>query len=93
MKDKSELSASTTDKTTNPYQVYRDSTVTDAVLATDGKRKASDELSSPTANKRIKHDESAEPEKKPTKVPAIPFPEKVCQHRFDRLPERIVASP
>lgn len=49
--------------------------------AADGKRKASDEPSSPVAAKRVKHDdESAEPEQKPAKIPAIPFPEKVSIH-------------
>lgn len=43
----------------------------------EGKRKASEDPESPVAAKRIKHDDSAEPEPKP-KVPAIPFPEKVC---------------
>ncbi|KAH9892979.1 histone acetyltransferase GCN5-like protein [Xylariomycetidae sp. FL2044] len=42
----------------------------------DGKRKASDEPSSPTASKRAKTSDSAEPEKKPVMKP-IPFPEKV----------------
>lgn len=45
----------------------------------DPKRKASDELPSPTASKRVKHSESTEEEvKQSIKVPAIPFPEKVC---------------
>lgn len=43
----------------------------------DGKRKASDEPPSPVASKRVKHDNSAEPEKRLAKIPAIPFPEKV----------------
>jgi len=46
-------------------------------VTTDGKRKATDEPSSPTATKRVKHHESIEPEKKPRIIPAIPFPEKV----------------
>lgn len=51
----------------------------------DGKRKASDEPSSPLANKRAKHDESAESDKDKDKekdekpvLKRIPFPEKVC---------------
>ncbi|KAK4155557.1 histone acetyltransferase GCN5 [Chaetomidium leptoderma] len=44
----------------------------------NGKRKASDEPSSPVASKRVKHDNSAEPEKQLAKIPAIPFPEKHC---------------
>jgi histone acetyltransferase len=44
----------------------------------DGKRKASADPPSPAATKRVKHaDEPTEPEKKPVKIPAIPFPEKV----------------
>lgn len=43
----------------------------------DGKRKATEEPSSPSAAKRVKHDTSTEPEKKPANPPAIPFPEKV----------------
>lgn len=46
-------------------------------MAKDTKRKATDEPTSPTAAKRVKVDESVEPEKQPLKVPAIPFPEKV----------------
>lgn len=44
---------------------------------TDVKRKAVEEPSSPAAAKRVKHDDSAEPEPKP-KSTVIPFPEKVC---------------
>lgn len=46
-------------------------------MALGAKRKASEEPESPTAAKRIKHDEDApeEPEKEPLK--RIPFPEKV----------------
>lgn len=43
----------------------------------EAKRKASDEPSSPISSKRVKHDDSAEPENKVMKTPAIPFPEKV----------------
>ncbi|KAK3382369.1 histone acetyltransferase GCN5-like protein [Lasiosphaeria ovina] len=43
----------------------------------NGKRKATDDPSSPLATKRTKHNESTEPEKKTPRIPAIPFPEKV----------------
>jgi hypothetical protein len=43
----------------------------------DGKRKATQDPTSPAAAKRIKHDDSAEPPPKP-KMAVIPFPEKVC---------------
>ncbi|KAK4041549.1 histone acetyltransferase [Parachaetomium inaequale] len=58
----------------------------------NGKRKASDEPSSPVASKRVKHDNSAEPEKKPAKVPAIPFPEKpaVIEERNGEIEFRVV---
>lgn len=44
----------------------------------DIKRKASEDLTSPSASKRVKHDASAEPQDaiKPALKP-IPFPEKV----------------
>lgn len=51
---------------------------------TDGKRKASDEPSSPTSAKRAKHDEASESDKEKKEDKAakpvlkrIPFPEKV----------------
>lgn len=53
------------------YRVEADNVVADV------KRKAAEEPSSPAAAKRIKHDDSAEPEAKP-KTAVIPFPEKVC---------------
>lgn len=43
----------------------------------DGKRKATEDPTSPAAAKRVKHDDSAEPPPKP-KMAVIPFPEKVC---------------
>jgi len=63
--------------------------------AADGKRKAAEEPSSPTATKRVKHNESTEPEKKPRIVPAIPFPEKVRTHssQFCRGSNLRVRSP
>ncbi|KAK3299980.1 Bromodomain-containing protein [Chaetomium fimeti] len=57
-----------------------------------GKRKASDEPPSPTISKRVKHDDSAEPESKPAKTPAIPFPEKpaVIEERNGEIEFRVV---
>ncbi|EOO00871.1 putative histone acetyltransferase gcn5 protein [Phaeoacremonium minimum UCRPA7] len=57
----------------------------------NGKRKASEEPSSPTASKRLKQDTPAEPEKKP-KLPAIPFPEKpaVIEERNGEIEFRVV---
>lgn len=50
----------------------------------DGKRKASDEPTSPSAAKRAKHQEDAEPDAVPDTKPVmpkrIPFPEKVPRH-------------
>ncbi|KAK3309591.1 histone acetyltransferase-like protein [Chaetomium strumarium] len=58
----------------------------------NGKRKATDEPSSPVASKRVKHDPSDEPEKQPAKVPAIPFPEKpaVIEERNGEIEFRVV---
>ncbi|KAK4105642.1 histone acetyltransferase GCN5-like protein [Parathielavia hyrcaniae] len=58
----------------------------------NGKRKASDEPSSPVASKRPRHDNSTEPEGKPAKVPAIPFPEKpaVIEERNGEIEFRVV---
>ncbi|KAH6634023.1 histone acetyltransferase-like protein [Chaetomium sp. MPI-SDFR-AT-0129] len=58
----------------------------------NGKRKASDEPHSPTASKRVKHDNSAEPEKPLAKIPAIPFPEKpaVIEERNGEIEFRVV---
>ncbi|KAI3539617.1 hypothetical protein CPAR01_01215 [Colletotrichum paranaense] len=55
------------------------------------KRKAEEEPSSPIANKRVKHNESAEPEKKPAMKP-IPFPEKpaVIEERTGEIEFRVV---
>ncbi|KAG8163470.1 hypothetical protein KVR01_006767 [Diaporthe batatas] len=44
----------------------------------DGKRKATEDPTSPAAAKRVKHDDSAEPPPKP-KMAVIPFPEKPAQ--------------
>jgi histone acetyltransferase len=51
--------------------------MTELTRAKDAKRKATEEPASPVATKRIKHNDSVEPEKKPVMKP-IPFPEKVC---------------
>ncbi|KAK4116720.1 histone acetyltransferase GCN5-like protein [Canariomyces notabilis] len=58
----------------------------------NGKRKATDEPSSPTEAKRIKRNDSAEGEEKPLKVPAIPFPEKpaVIEERNGEIEFRVV---
>ncbi|EQB51886.1 hypothetical protein CGLO_08526 [Colletotrichum gloeosporioides Cg-14] len=57
----------------------------------NAKRKAEDDPSSPTATKRVKHNESAEPEKKPAMKP-IPFPEKpaVIEERTGEIEFRVV---
>lgn len=47
------------------------------MMKDDGKRKATEDPTSPAAAKRVKHDDSAEPPPKP-KMAVIPFPEKVC---------------
>jgi len=47
----------------------------------DGKRKATEEPSTPSAAKRLKQDSVPETETKP-KIPAIPFPEKVTTYRI-----------
>ena len=46
---------------------------------TGAKRKASEDPSSPAASKRLKHDDSAEPqeEEKKQELKPIPFPDKV----------------
>ncbi|KAI1091624.1 Bromodomain-containing protein [Rostrohypoxylon terebratum] len=56
-----------------------------------GKRKASDEPSSPVAAKRVKHDDPSDPTKKPTMEP-IPFPEKpaVIEERTGEIEFRVV---
>lgn len=46
-------------------------------LRADGKRKASDEPSSPTASKRAKHSEDLNELEKKRAIKPIPFPEKV----------------
>ncbi|KAL2165546.1 hypothetical protein VTH06DRAFT_848 [Thermothelomyces fergusii] len=58
----------------------------------NGKRKASDEPSSPSAPKRVKHDNSAEPEQKPANIPPIPYPEKpaVIEERNGEIEFRVV---
>ena len=50
------------------------------------KRKAEEEPSSPSAAKRIKQSESAEPEKKQAMKP-IPFPEKVRPSPLSHHPQ------
>ncbi|KAK4462103.1 hypothetical protein QBC42DRAFT_305897 [Cladorrhinum samala] len=62
-------------------------------MAKDAKRKATEEPASPTAAKRVKQaDGSAEPEQKPSKMPAIPFPEKpaVIEERNGEIEFRVV---
>ncbi|KAL7620374.1 histone acetyltransferase [Parahypoxylon ruwenzoriense] len=49
----------------------------------NGKRKASDEPSSPAAFKRAKHDDSTEPDK--NTITPIPFPEKVKALSFHKI--------
>lgn len=57
------------------------------------KRKASSEPSSPKAGKRPKYDQNPEEEtKKPLKVPAIPFPEKVCVHNPSRTGDAFITN-
>ncbi|KAK3341462.1 Bromodomain-containing protein [Lasiosphaeria hispida] len=58
----------------------------------NGKRKATDEPTSPTATKRVKHNEPLEPDKKPRIAPAIPFPEKpaVIEERNGEIEFRVV---
>ncbi|KUI57142.1 Histone acetyltransferase GCN5 [Cytospora mali] len=57
----------------------------------NAKRKAAEDPSSPAAAKRVKHDDSAEPEPKP-KTPVIPFPEKpaVLEERAGDIQFRVV---
>ncbi|KAF3357523.1 Pre-mRNA-splicing factor 18 [Verticillium dahliae VDG1] len=59
----------------------------------NNKRKASEDPSSPAASKRIKHDESAEPEPEPkVAMKPIPFPEKpaVIEERNNEIEFRVV---
>ncbi|KUI70199.1 Histone acetyltransferase GCN5 [Cytospora mali] len=57
----------------------------------NAKRKAAEDPTSPAAAKRVKHDDSAEPEPKP-KTPVIPFPEKpaVLEERAGDIQFRVV---
>ncbi|CAN8101290.1 unnamed protein product [Discula destructiva] len=58
---------------------------------TEGKRKASEDVEAPAAAKRVKHNDSADPEPKP-EVPRIPFPEKpaVIEERNGEIEFRVV---
>ncbi|ROV88790.1 hypothetical protein VSDG_08982 [Cytospora chrysosperma] len=63
----------------------------DKMKEDNAKRKAAEEPSSPAATKRVKHDDSAEPETLP-KTPVIPFPEKpaVLEERAGDIQFRVV---
>ncbi|KAK4129365.1 histone acetyltransferase-like protein [Parathielavia appendiculata] len=80
------------DKTSTRHVDIKESPYSIKMKDENGKRKASDEPSSPVASKRVKHDNSAEPEEKPAKVPAIPFPEKpaVIEERNGEIEFRVV---
>ncbi|KAJ3566850.1 hypothetical protein NPX13_g6981 [Xylaria arbuscula] len=58
----------------------------------NGKRKASDEPSSPTASKRVKHSEENEPADPKAAMKPIPFPEKpaVIEERTGEIEFRVV---